>query len=266
MHSVLALLRASYLTAASYRLGLILSFGGLVLSVIPLYFVSDALQPMVADSIANEGGRYFGFLMVGLASIYILSAATSALPGALSGSLGSGTLEALLVTRTPLYQTLAGLIAYPLALAAVRALMLLIGIAVVGEAVTWSALPLATAVMVLVLFAYLGFGLVGAALILIFRTSGPLASAVITLSGLLGGVYYSTTVIPAWLQDLSGFVPLTYGLRATRMLLLDGASFAEVLRDISILTLTALAILTIGALAFVAALRHARRTGTLSQY
>jgi hypothetical protein len=50
------------------------------------------------------------------------------------------------------------------------------------------------------------------------------------------------------------------------MLLLDGASFAEVLRDISILTLTALAILTIGAIAFVAALRHARRTGTLSQY
>jgi len=266
LRSILALMRASYLTAASYRLALVLSFVSLIVSVIPVYFVSGALQPVVAESIANEGGQYFGFLILGIGSIYVLTAAISTLPGALSASLGNGTLEALLVTRTPLHHTLTGLIAYPLALAMVRSAILLVGAAIVGVPIAWSGLPLAMFVMLLVLAAYLGVGLIGAALVLVFRTSGPLATGVLMVSGLLGGVYYSTTVIPAWLQDLSALVPLTYGLRAIRMLLLGGAPFAEVFNDISALVVFAAVMFSVSAATFVAALRHARASGTLSQY
>ncbi len=266
MRSVLALMRASYLTAASYRLALVLSFVGLMVSVVPLYFVSDALQPVVAESIASEGGQYFGFLLMGFASIYVISAATSALPGALAGSIGSGTLEALLVTRTPLPFTLLGLIAYPVAQAFARALILLLGAAVLGVPVAWASLPLAMVVMLLVLAAYLGVGLIGGSLVLVFRTSGPLSTGVIALSGLLGGVYYSTTVIPAWLQDLSAFVPLTYGLRAIRMLLLGGAPVREVVNDLSAMTFIAVVLLSVSSAIFSAALRYARSSGTLSQY
>lgn len=266
MHSVLALLRASYLSAASYRMALILSFVALFVSVVPIYFISGALQPVVADSIATEGGQYFGFLLVGLGALYAITAATGALPGAIAGSIGSGTLESLLVTRTPLHQILLGMIGYPLLMGLLRAVVMVVGGAFVGVQVTWTAMPLAALVVTLLILAYLGFGLVAGALVLIFRTSGPLITAVIAGSGLFGGVYYSTTVIPAWLQNLSAFVPLTYGLRALRMLLLGGAPTADVLNDISVLTLMALVLfLSCGAI-FLAALRYARSSGTLSQY
>lgn len=266
MHSALALLRASYLTAASYRMALILSFVALFVSVVPIYFISGALQPVVAGSIATEGGQYFGFLIVGLAGIYAVTTAVGALPGAIAGNIGNGTLEALLVTRTPLHHTLLGMIAYPLAMGVVRAMVLVVGGTLVGVDVSWSALPLAALVFLLLVIAYLGFGLIAAALVLIFRTSGPLVTAVTAGSGLLGGVYYSTTVIPAWLQDLSAFVPLTYGLRAMRMLLLGGAPLVDVLHDISVLTLMATALFVSCSAVFLAALRYARTAGTLSQY
>lgn len=266
MHSVLALVRAAFLSATSYRLATVISFAGLIVSVVPLWFVANALQPVVAESIATEGGRYFGFLIVGIAATYVLIAALTAIPGAIAGGLGGGTLESMLVTRTPLPLLLAGLCGYPLLLSLVRAAVLLVGASVVGVDFAWTALPAALPFLVLMIVAYAAIGIVSASLVLIFRTSGPLLTAVIAGSGLLGGVYYSTTVIPSWLRDLSAVVPLTYALRGLRMLLLGGAPFREVINDLSALTFLAVASLGVSVAIFGAALRHARRTGSLSLY
>ena len=74
------------------------------------------------------------------------------------------------------------------------------------------------------------------------------------------------SVIPAWLQDLSAFVPLTYGLRAIRMRLLGGAPVREVINDLSAMTFIAVVLLSVSSAIFSAALRYARSSGTLSQY
>jgi ABC-type polysaccharide/polyol phosphate export permease len=61
-------------------------------------------------------------------------------------------------------------------------------------------------------------------------------------------------------------MPLTYGLRALRGLLLEGASPAAVAGDVAVLAAFAAALLAAGALVFAAALRYARGAGTLAQY
>jgi len=114
--------------------------------------------------------------------------------------------------------------------------------------------------------AHLPFGLFGAALVLWFRTTGPLPKGVLAASGLLGGVYYPTQVIPAWLHTASAGLPLTYGLRSLRRVLLDGAPFSAVAGDLAILAAFATVLLALGAWTFDRALRDARRTGTLAQY
>ena len=111
-----------------------------------------------------------------------------------------------------------------------------------------------------------GNELISAALIVIFRTSGPMLTVVMGLSGLLGGAYYSTAAVPGWLQGLTDFIPLTYALRPIRMLLLGGAELGEVGRDVSILALIAIVSVSVGTLCLTSALRRARRSGTLSLY
>lgn len=266
MREALALIRVAWLSAASYRLALLISLAGLLVTVVPIYFISGALQPIVAGSIAAEGGDYFGFLITGIAATYLIAAATAAVPGAIAGNLGSGTFEALLSTRAPLPALLLGLAGYPLLWNLLRALLLVGGATVVGVEFSWGAIVPVTGIAVLLLLAYAGIGLVAAALILVFRTAGPLVTAVIAGSGLLGGVYYSAAAIPSWLQSLSAIVPLTYGLRAARMLLLGGAGVSDVSADVATLVLLTGTALALGGGCFLLALRHARTAGTLSQY
>lgn len=266
MHAVLALLRAAWISATSYRVATILSFVSLLASVVPVYFIARAVEPLALESIRLESGDYFGFIVLGLATTYVILAATDALPGTLAGSIGSGTFEALLVTRTPLPVLLVGMCAYPVLHSVVNAIVVVLGAVLLGVRLDPLMLPAAAGIVVLLVAAHAAVGLVASALVLVFRTSGPLVTAVVAGSSLLGGVYYSTTAIPGWLQSLSGIFPLTYGLRAMRRLLLGGAPLEAVAWDVAMLALLAAVGLAGGVTAFAFALRHARRAGTLAQF
>jgi ABC-2 type transport system permease protein len=140
------------------------------------------------------------------------------------------------------------------------------GATLVGLSLFWQGIPLALLILLLLVAAYFTVALLSAALVLAFRTSGPLITAVLTLSSLLGGVYYSTAVIPSWLQGFSTLVPLTYGLRSIRRVLLTGATLGDVWGDVFTLAVSAVLLLAAGAAAFAMALRHSRSRGTLAQY
>jgi ABC-2 type transport system permease protein len=137
---------------------------------------------------------------------------------------------------------------------------------VLGARLAWHGLPALSLILFLLVLAYGSIGLVGAALLLRFRTTGPLLNGVLMGSALLGGVYYPTQVIPSWLQDLSKAMPLSYGLRAARQVVLLGQPFTAVAHDVLTLALCVTVLLPVGILSVAIALRYARTSGTLSHY
>lgn len=266
MRAATALMLASWRTAKSYRLELVFSLGGLLLSVVPTYFVADALQPTMAEAIEAEGDQYFGFLIVGMVAFSLLSTAANRLPDALSSAVRTGTLEAVFGTPASIPAVLAGLSGYGFVWSATRGALLFLAGWGLGAEYVWSQLPAAVVILALIVAAHLPFGILAAAAYVVFRTTGPIPRAVVALSGLLGGVYYPTHVIPSWIEHLSAAFPLTYGLRALRRTLLEGQPLPSVTGDVLILTLFA-AVLLAGSLAvFAAALRYGRRAGSLAQY
>lgn len=267
MREVLALMRVGWLSALSYRLNMVFSVLGLLATFVPVYLVSSALQPVAANSIRNEGAEYFGFLVFGLASLTILSAAVNVIPQVITSTIGNGTLELLLTTpaRTP--SIVLGLAAYDLAWSVARALLLVLAGVGFGMSTHLAGVPMALLAMLLTLCAYMGIGLGLAAMILAFRTIGPLATGITAASALLGGAYYSTTVIPSWFQHLAVIFPLTYGLRIMRRSWLQGEyHWATVGTDLVVLVVLTAVCLTLGAILFRMALHRARREGTLGQY
>lgn len=266
MREAAALLRASALTALSYRLQMVLGLCGVLVTVVPVYFAARALQPLMAPSIAGQGGEYFGFVLVGMAAFQLLVPALTALPGAVGAGIRSGTLEAMLATPVRLPALLAGLVAYDLAWAAVRAAVLLAAGVAMGATLAWHGAPAALGILLLLVLAHLPVGVLGAALVLAFRTTGPLPKLVLTASVLLGGVYYPTHVVPGGLDRAAAALPLAYGLRALRRTLLDGAPLAVVGGDVAALAGFGAVLTAASSLVFLAALAHARRAGTLAQY
>lgn len=266
MREAWALVVASWKTALSYRLSMIFSLVSLVVTVVPVYFVANALQTTMARSIANQGREYFAFLLIGMIALSFIMTAVNSVPGVVSSGISSGTLEALLSTRASLPSLISGLIGYGFVWTSIRGFVMLAAGLVLGVHLVWGATLSSLFILVLIVLAYLPFGLLAAALQLAFRTAGPLSSAVVIASSLLGGVYYPTQVIPSWIQRVSDAVPLTYGLRALRRMLLDGASFTSVLPDVATLIGFVLLLTAVSLFALSEALHYARRSGTLAQY
>lgn len=266
MKDAFALVRTSWQAAKSYRLRLILSLVSLGATVVPLYFVAGALQPVMAESIARQGDQYFGFLIVGMVTFLLLPVAVNSLPSEIGSGISTGVLEALLGTPAKPASIFGGMIGFNLFWTILRATALLFAGWLLGAQLMWSQIASAALILGLIVLAYLPVGMIGAALVICFRTSGPLGQAVLGLSALLGGVYYPTTVIPSWIQSLSAWVPLTYGLRALRRSLLEGESFFAVMPDVAFLGAFAVGLSLVGVLSLSAALNHARRAGNLAQY
>lgn len=266
MTAALALMRASWQTAASYRVNMLLSIAALVVSVVPIWFVANALQSTMADAIVSEGGQYFGFLVAGIIGQSVMAMAIGTLPGEIGAGIRTGTLEALLATPARPASLFAGFLGYPFLWTCVRVLLLLGAASILGAPIDWTRIGFVYGMVALIALAYLPFGILGAALILVFRTPGPLAQAVLVLSGLLGGVYYPTHVIPSWIEQLSAVIPLTYALRALRRGLFQSAPLTELSGDVLALLGLTVVLAAIALVAFRSALRHARRAGNLAQY
>jgi ABC-2 type transport system permease protein len=266
MREIIALVRAAWLSELSYRMNMLFSLASLLTMVVPLYFVATALQPTMVTRISAESSQYFAFVLVGATTYTFIAACTSALPSALASAIGKGTLEAFLGTPTRWGTLFVGMSGYNVLWALVRAIvMLAMGMALGAQIALHGLVSLMLIVFLLVL-AYGAVGLIGAALLLRYRTTGPLLNGVLTGSALLGGVYYPTYVIPSWLQQLSKAMPLSYGLRAARQVALLGQPFHVVSHDVIILALYVTALLPAGILCVAVSLHYARKSGTLGHY
>jgi ABC-2 type transport system permease protein len=266
MREALALLRASWLMQMSYRVDTLLSLTMAVATTIPVYFMTNALQPFLGPKIQTLGDRYFAFVIIGIITQAVLTAALFALPQAVTAGIANGTLEALLSTPARLSSVLTGLSLYSFAWTGVRIAIILAAAIVLGVHVRWEHALASILVLLLIIAAHVPVSILSAATVVAYRSPGPLPQIALAASALLGGIYYPTHVLPGGLRHAADLLPLTYGLRALRRVTLEGWSFAAVAPDVAILAAIGAGLLATSLLAFTAALRYARRTGTLAQY
>ena len=266
MREILALVRAQWLIATSYRTRFVFSLLSVLVAIVPVFFVAQALQSLLADAIATQGGQLFSFIVVGTIALLFITSALTTMAGAIGGGISTGIWEALLATPARVWALLGGLTAYDLLWTLARSIVLLLAAWALGARIAWSGAALSLGVLVLIVLAYLPIGIITAALVLAVRSTTPLPRVVMLLSAFLGGVYYPTTVIPGWLQGISAWIPLTYGLRALRRALLEGWTFTQILPDLEMLVLFDSVLFMVAVAVFAGALRYARRAGTLAQY
>jgi ABC-2 type transport system permease protein len=268
MRVIWAMFRASWLSAVSYRVSTLFQLVGLIVGIIPMFFITRGLQQTMGPSIATQGDSYFAFVLMGLVTVTFVAQGLNSLPGAIGGAVSSGTLDTLLSAPVSPVTIFAGLTSYGYVWTLIRAVITLGAGALLGARVPWASVPAALFITALIVLAYLPFGMISAAMVVAFRTPGPLASAVLLASNLLGGVYYPIEKIPEQVRFVSALVPLTFGLRALRRVTLERMSITNlsVVQDIGALLLFIVVLSGIGLVLLLWAFRYARRAGTMGQY
>jgi ABC-2 type transport system permease protein len=114
--------------------------------------------------------------------------------------------------------------------------------------------------------AFIGLAIGSAVFPLLWTEKGlQMAYIVQAVVLLVSGVYYPTTVLPAWMQALSVISPATYVIRGMRAALLDGADIGGVWPDLWPALVVGAISIPLGLRAFLWAEAHAKRTGRLKR-
>jgi ABC-2 type transport system permease protein len=248
-----------------------LSFAMQVLGILPMLVLFILLSRFFGNAVAGQlaayGGRYFPFVLIGLAVQTYLSQALSAFSGRLREAQLTGTFEAELATTAPLPLHLAGMALYPFALGTFHVFIILAtGSLMGGVHFHWNRLPQVALVLLVSAGAFACLGVLSISYIVVFKRGDPVGFLVRICSWMLGGVYFPAAVLPVWLRRLADGVPMTHCLEALRCLLLRNEGMGGILRPLAFLALWALLGLPLAYGCFRAAVGWARRKGSLGQY
>jgi ABC-2 type transport system permease protein len=251
--------------ARGYRGALVLETIEALFGVATFYFLSRFVESPALDRALPAGSNYFAFALVGFAFFDYLSVAMGAFDSSIEEARQNRTLEALLVTQTPLPVILAGSAVYPFAALALRTCVyfawgaLFFGFA--PRNANWAG---AVLILLASILAFTGLGILSASYQILFKRGNPAKWVVLGVSGLVGGMMYPVSVLPHSLQLLARLIPVTYSLEGMRAALLAGASWDGLWRSFVALLIFAAVLIPFSFAVFAWALRRTKITGTLT--
>jgi len=251
--------------ARGYRGTLVVEALEALFGVATYYYLSRFVESPELAHALPAGNNYFAFALVGFAFFDYLNVSIDAFDTSLNEAQQNRTLEALLVTQTPLPVILAGSAIYPFVTLVLRTCVyldwavLLFGFA--PRAANW---PGAMAVLLASILAFAGLGILAASYQILFKRGNPAKWIVLGISGLLGGMMYPITVLPRPLQVVAHLIPVTYSLEGMRAALLDGAGWNRIGPSVLALLVFAVTLLPLSFGIFAWALHRTKITGTLT--
>lgn len=262
IHAFAAVLRRDLHVYLSYRTRMVSQLMTAVFSLTLFFYVSRLVH---VDGF-NSPHAYFGFVVVGIALISVMYSCFS-IPELIRQELVAGTFDRLLLSPFGAVRSVMAMTLFPLLFSFAMATVTL-GLACLlfGLALHWSTVPLSVPVMCLVLFAFLPFGLLLAALTILIKQGSVGTSWLIAAISIVGGLYFPVSLLPSWLQSATKLQPFTPATELLRHLLvnspLSGSATGLLLR----LLLFAGVLLPISLLVLSGAIGIGQRRGTIIEY
>ncbi|HEV8376330.1 MAG TPA: ABC transporter permease, partial [Candidatus Polarisedimenticolia bacterium] len=184
----------------------------------------------------------------------------------LRGEQLTGTLEAMLMTPTPLPVIILSSALWDFVMTSFRVVVYLGLGTLFGLQLRFDSLLPFFIVLGLTILAFSGIGVLSAAFILYLKRGDPINFLISSASALFGGVFIPTQALPHGLGWLGRFLPITYALSGIRKSLLTGSRVQDLLPEIGALMAFVVLLVPLGIVGFSLAVRRAREEGSLAQY
>ncbi|MFA6216202.1 MAG: ABC transporter permease [Candidatus Omnitrophota bacterium] len=121
-------------------------------------------------------------------------------------------------------------------------------------------------IFILTIATFSSLGIISASFIMVFKRGNPISWLASNLEGLIGGVYFPITVLPAWGQFLAKLFPITYAIRALQLSVYQGYSPQQLKKEILALFLFTLILLPLSLSLFKHSIKIAKKNGSLAKY
>ena len=266
-HKFWVFLKRDFLIASSYKFAFFWDAAGIIGTLLTFFFIGELFKNSHVPLLDQYGGDYFAFVIIGVAFSSYLGSALGHFGGVIGTEQGLGTIEALIMTPTKISTILIGSSVWNLLFTTLRvAAYLLVGIFFFHLRLNTTSIMASVTVLILSLVPFISLGIISASFMLAFKRGDPFSYLFDNASRFLAGAFFPVAVFPLFFKKLSSFVPLTYSLRALREILLSEGTVRDVWFDLFILLVFSLILFPISLKCFKAALRIAKRDGSLCQY
>jgi ABC-2 type transport system permease protein len=258
--AALAVLRRDALVFASYRLRPISQVLTIVFSLLLFEFIARLVRVPPFET----PGAYFGFVVVGLLALNLVTSVLQGAQASLQREMAQGSLEPTAVSAFGPVGALCSLVAFPALLSIAN------GVVTVGAAaaffeldVAWPSVFLAIPVALLASAAFAPLGFLIIAATLLFKQTAAATTWVLSGIAIVAGFYFPTSLLPSWVEWLSEVQPFTPAVDLLRHVVLDlplgGSALDAVVRLVGFaVVLTPVAVVVLRA-----AVRRAQAVGSI---
>jgi len=246
-----------------FVLGLLSGFVGIIqFGLIGKFIAQGNYFPLIE----RYGGDILAYFITGSVFISYTNLALSTFRNAIQMGQSMGTLEYLLLSKTPMWQLFLFSFMSSFVFTTVNIVIVFYTLVYLFSVHITPNFLDALAVLFIVMFPLAGLGLLSASVILATKRGDPVGWMYSVLSGLFSGIYYPIEVLPNWLRPISFFIPSTYGMDLLRKVLMKGQHLIDIKEDLFLLILVGFLLLPSGALAFKVSFKKVRRRGSLLWY
>jgi ABC-2 type transport system permease protein len=262
LEAMWAILRRDAILFMSYRTQLVSQVLSPLFAVALFYYISHLLG---ARSFHSPGG-YFGYVIVGLVIVEILTLSLGIMPMSVRQELVSGTIERFLVSAHGPVNGILGTMLFPLCNAFFSGfLTLVLATAVFGLPLAATSL-LAVPVALLGVVAFMPFALFLVAVVLAFKQVAGASQFIVSGIAIVGGLYFPIALLPGWIRWASEAQPFTPATDLMRHLLV-GSPLAQP-AGVELLKLVGFSavLLPAGLMLLRASIRYGQRSGTIAEY
>lgn len=261
LSAVGAVLQRDLFVFVSYRTRTVSMLANVLFSTTLFYYISRLVQVETFQSPAD----YFAFVVVGLVIAQVLHS-TIGVAIQMRSELMAGTFERILQSPFGVVGGVLSMMVFPFLLSVcLAAATVIFAVALFDMPIETSTAALALPVGCLGALSFAGFGVLFAAMVMIFKQTTGIAW-VITLVSLVGGLYFPVQLFPGWIEWTSQVQPFTPTVELLRHLLSGYDMHESVATAVLKLTGFACTVLPLAILALAAATRTARRRGTIIEY
>jgi ABC-2 type transport system permease protein len=256
------IMRRDAILFVSYRTQLVTQILAPMFTIAVFYYISRLLSVKTFHS----PGGYFGYVIVGLVIVEILTISLGIMPGSVRQELVSGTIERFLVSAHGPINGILGTMFFPLCNAFLSGVLTLILATVVFglplAATSFLALPVA----LLGVVAFMPFALFLVAVVMAFKQVANVGQFIVSGIAIVGGLYFPISLLPSWIRWASEAQPFTPATDLMRHLLVDTPLMHPASVELLKLVGFSVVLLPASFMLLRASIRYGQHTGTIAEY
>lgn len=261
-------LKKDFLIDYSYKISFFGQFIGIFLTAISFFFISETFSGSNSIHLDQFNNNYFIFATIGIAVLDIITTIMRALTTALREAQSFGYVEILFISQiNPGYIFLCSSI-YPFIKGNFKFIVYVFFLQYFDNHVFFiTSILISILLLLAIIIPFIGLSFLSLSFVLYYKQSDPINFFINILISLFSGIIYPVSVLPAFMQNISNYIPLTTQLNSARHVLINNSLDEYIFSNLFLVhILVSIVFLFICMQVFNAVIFVVKKRGTIGTY